>query len=68
MTNPRSPQVKWFASGGDIVRTGPFPSQIAAYKAMTLTNDAKERQRRELGVLSPYSYGTFVWPEFPTKE
>jgi hypothetical protein len=57
----RNPQ--WFASGGGIARTGPFTTQFAAYKAMTLTEDAQARQRLEHGTCSPYPHDLAVWPE-----
>lgn len=59
-------KINWFASGGGIARTGPFPSQFDAYKAMTLTPDARERQRREKGTDAPFPFDTIVWPDAVT--
>jgi len=56
-------KINWFASGGGIARTGPFPSQFAAFRAMTLTQDARARQRREKGTDAPFPFDTIVWPE-----
>jgi hypothetical protein len=54
----------WYASDGQIARSGPHPTQKAAYEAMRLTPAARERQRRETGVDMPYPNGVLVWPEF----
>lgn len=56
-------KVQWFAAGGGLARSGPYPTQMDAYEAMTLTSEARERQRREYGVDMPYPRDVVVWPE-----
>lgn len=55
--------MKWYASGASIAQAGPFPTQRAAYDAMRLTDDARERQRRTHGTCSPFPHDLVVWPE-----
>jgi hypothetical protein len=36
---------------------------MAAYKAMTLTDEARAQQRKEHGTDAPFPYDTIVWSE-----
>ena len=49
--------VQWYAAGGDIVRTGPFASQVEAWEAMRLAADIAARTRLT------HPENTRVWPE-----
>ena len=49
-------QVVWYARGGDVIRAGPFDSQIEATKSLILKSD-----RRDGIPEFPQNY--FVWPE-----
>lgn len=57
----------WFASGGGILRSGPYRTQRDAYSAMELTHAAREKQRQETGVDMPYPRDVAVWPEYGSK-
>ena len=50
--------VVWFASGGGIMKCGPFESQVEAWSRMVLTKDAQEKRR------SIHPADTQVWPEY----
>lgn len=50
-------EVKWYAAGGDIVRTGPFASQVEACEAMRYAPDIAARTRLA------HPENTRVWPE-----
>lgn len=54
--------MNWYASGGGIMQAGPFPSETAAREAFRLTEDARERQRRERGAASPHPWDCIAWP------
>lgn len=58
--------IRWFASGGDVARMGPFESQHEAYEALRLTVAAAARQREERGTASPYPHNSVVWQEVET--
>ena len=49
--------MKWFAGSNQIIRLGPFHSQLAAWNALRLSDDAQARMKR---VHPP---GAYVWPE-----
>ena len=55
--------IGWFASGGDIARSGPYTSQMEAYNALRLTESAQRQQRETHGTDSPYPRDLLVWPE-----
>ena len=56
-------KVHWYASGGGVSILSPYPSQIEAYRALLLTEDARNRQTVETGKSCPYPVDTIVWPE-----
>ena len=49
---------RWYASGGDLSRAGPFPTQKQAWLAMRLTPEARAKEE------CPYPKDTLVWPEW----
>jgi hypothetical protein len=55
---------RWYASGGQIARSGPYPTQRAAYEAMILTAEARQEQHKNRGVDMPYPHDVVVWPEW----
>jgi len=50
-------QIVWYAAGGGIKKTGPFDSQVKAWKAMVLAPAHQEKY----GSIHPID--TRVWPE-----
>lgn len=52
---------KWWASGAGIAQHGPFDTEQEARESMRLTDDARERQRKERGTASPYPHDLVVW-------
>ena len=59
----RPADVHWYASGAGLARSGPYRSQMEAYLAMRLTEDARLNQRKTHGTDSPYPHDLVVWPE-----
>jgi len=49
-------ELKWFAHGGG-VRSGPFSTQVEAWRAMRYTDEMQKRTR----LIHPVD--THVWPE-----
>lgn len=56
-------KIKWYASGGGIAQSGPYNSQIEAYKAYRLTDIARERQRVSTGSNSQFPVDLVIWPD-----
>lgn len=51
----RRAKIQWFARGGGILRSGPYPSQVAAVAAMRTVESTPDLPR--------YPDDLFVWPE-----
>ena len=51
--------VGWFASSLDMLRMGPFETQVEAWKACRLVKSHKDYRSER-----PFSQDTMVWPEF----
>lgn len=49
----------WYASGGDIARSGPYNTQRGAWDSMRVTADIAEKTQ------CPYPLDVLVWPEWP---
>lgn len=58
---------QWYVSGGGIARSGPHPTEKAAWNSMRLTTAARYAQRITYGTDSPYPMGTQVWQETPAE-
>lgn len=49
--------VKWYAASGDVVRRGPYDSQVEAWEALVLSPAAQAREGRK------HPRDAQVWPE-----
>ena len=51
-------KIQWFARGGNLARQGPYKTQLAAWKSLTLTEKSIYRVKGW-----DYPENSHVWPE-----
>lgn len=52
----------YYASGGGIALSGPYPSEYEARRVFRLTPKAQREQSRTRGTSSPYPHDLVIWP------